>query len=255
MAEIVLIWNTHLNESAVTKVFAEKLKINLERRGHIVHIEKTPSDYSEHKCIDALNYAPKSDEFIQHVRDRHPRAQIISVHTTPDYRLLVSAPGQKKLDFKKMKNLRAVQSPNRNTPEGQIILLPNNGPLLDGFYTLEVPAKYRTASNTLKAMHAKQVPEPHMFNAPARQRIERYFSTQADLKATRTANYLNPEVIGKTAHLIDTVVRTESGEYHTPRRQDHKKRDFLKYWTERKKNEAKKYGEIRSRAKTKKILP
>ena len=207
MAKIVLIWNNHPGESPVTLPMARKLKVKLEKKGHEVRIEKVPFKstlygFDQKTVQDFLSLTKKVRK---QVASKFPDHFIIDLHTTPDK--ILEAP--RRISKWRMQTLGVGLEEPKKRP-----LLEKQGTRI---YFLEMPAAYRDASPGLKSIEKKRA-------TLAFWRHKIYYLKQADLKASKAANYLSPLAVRKFAHVIDTAVNTDLGIYRKPRRPPFKKK-------------------------------
>jgi hypothetical protein len=214
MAEIILLWNVHPNESAVTYRFAKKLKAELESRGrsHTVRLEKIlPKDTIVGKTRAGQPYAKDmGDAWMQARRQRGEikDAFVIELHTTPVEGWKGNLPS----------HIRKWTTSNEGVPwnlsGSQIELM-----RLDYLhFLLELPAHYVAANQNL-LLDLILWDES---GGSARRR--KYFERQASLKLSNAANFLSETVVRKAAHLIDSEIRLQTGKALFPRRPPHKYR-------------------------------
>jgi len=206
MTKIILVWNTHPNESAVTLPLARLLKQALEKRSFEVRIQKIPFARTFHGARRDGDLFPRKSRrcgFIEEIQKRNKNCFIIDLHSTED-----------KIYFEHAKN------PDPEVAKGDpkkwsvgISMHPNiKGATKDvafeiGYenmfrYTLEVIAKYRRSSGVFSKLQA-----PFCFEYGELQ--QKYFSRQADLKATKATKYLSPVLLRKIVIAINKAIKTD----------------------------------------------
>lgn len=243
MAEIILVWNVHTNESPVTREMALKLKENLTQRGHKARIIKYPDELTiqhifknmgphnneieEHNAnYHGFNKVGKSHQvFMRDLKEKNPNSLIISLHTALDngeyYDSLKLTKGKRK-----PKNWKTEISGNRKA-SAEIVLIPFfsifTGKESDRAFQLEMPAKYRKEQKGLTQIFEHN--ETLKLN-----KVGMYFTREANLRETRVANYLSPTLVRKASHVISNLANRTVG--HLTKR----KLSKSKKWLERKMN-------------------
>ena len=240
MAKIVLAWNVHPNESAVTLLMARKLKTALESRGHQVEIFKVPVKETIFNLAAWKNWKNASPKDLHgwepYFKQHFPDQIVIDLHTTMDSKMVKIDPERqsKKLPRKYQQNPKLLTKPKNWKAEefrinesrlnqdksGQLEIYARS----QGIYSVEIPAVYKPSPRNLrqkvKANFGSLV-SPQSSLIP---RIYLYFKKNADRKASETANYLSPMVVRKLAHLIDTTINRDHGVYRQPRRAPNRSR-------------------------------
>lgn len=208
MVKILLIWGEDQNESEVTKTLANLLKPLLEKRGFEVEIAQMPENATLHYNAEHNGdpRQPVHDQIEYTVRKKiETRSQfVINLHTQNTTMGINRNP--------KFFSAREFKF-DENFIFGKIGDAPIGlAEVTKGFFVLEIPAKYVAARTEwirlLKNFQSqnKPVSEPY------------YFQFQTDLKKTIDAKLLNPLILAKIAHLINTTIRTKINEFHSPRR-------------------------------------
>ncbi|MFH1240279.1 MAG: hypothetical protein V1672_03605 [Candidatus Diapherotrites archaeon] len=239
MAEIILVWNVHTNESPVTREMALKLRENLTERGHEVRIIKYPDELTfqhlfknleRHKDerdrfnanYDCLNKVQDSHmNFLRNLEEDNPNSMIIDLHTTWDKHYDSLKKGKLKPKEWKTKIYNG-EGHYRQFGEGAEIEFISSKPMnkkLSRVYTLEIPAKYREEQRGLK-----QVYENNEYLKSKRK--DTYFTHEANLIETRAANYLTPIFVRKSAHFIDGLAKRSVG--HLKKREKSKPKHIIR---------------------------
>ena len=236
MAEIILVWNVHPNESEVTQEMAKLLKIGLGERGHEVKIVKFPDEATIHELVRQLpeskEYAKanikvaekKSIEliidFLLDLKQKNPGAVTFELHCdNADINYKNGVFRKRRPKFWKAGKVTEIITPYpKNTPPFQLIHRVDFDSKLEGLYALEMPAVYRPAEADLLALIEK-IPRVSGFGWGSKPHplARSYFMRTADLKQTRAANYISPKTLAKITHLFDTTANTYLGRYRKPR--------------------------------------
>jgi len=193
MDKIILLWNVHANEGPVTEEMAKLLKTNLEKKGHKIEIIEAPEEYRAHRRYsDAFraSLGAKNDGWGFKLRSKFPfpGSSIIELHVSHLAKMVrpLNTASRTKTSRWKTIHMPKIQSPQIVRPLELITNMP-------GWHILETPAKHETG-------------------------VLHNLNDKAVLKTSKAANCLSPIVVKKVAHLIDSVVNTEQGVYHKPRR-------------------------------------
>ncbi len=215
MAKILLVWNTHPNESAVTQELARLLKPLLEARGFEVEIAKIPEDLTIHFVFaqESKYKKPNILPFLLKKKEESQAQFIIDLHTTPDSPYNIRRP---KFISARSRNIM----PTLIEPFDAPILLEylgNSNSNLSGLYSLEFPAKYTKARKNWRDAFEIVLEKSRSDSATLDSRVKHYFYLETDLRATKNAGYLSQRVLAKTTHLIDTEVKTRLRVYQPPR--------------------------------------
>jgi len=222
MASIVLLWNADPNESSVTKELALKLKEAIESRDHKVSIVKVPFKYSIHSRYSRLGMVgverdtlanPGSSDFVNTLAEKQPESFFIELHTTPSniYRQSTGLPT-------KIKKWKTGEEPDTVYVQEKQLSIRKMiyGTYLNRYFVVEMPAEYKKARTVFRRLLEK--------GGSPMQMLEKYFSHETDLRATKSANFLSPLIVRKLAHQIDSTVNTAIGKYKRPKRPPNKSR-------------------------------
>lgn len=218
MANIVLTYGYHPSETSVTQELAFRLQQRLASKAYSndVVIFKIPYAWTMNAILSRLGtHHYKDTEYndvrntyavAQKVKEMFPGSIIIDLHCAPDEMQLKPSYTQKKgINLKKIKNWQITDPIQGHRAQLEIF----KGYGGSGHYTIEIPARYRP-------MKQKLFPDVSDDDI--------YLAREADFEASKAFNYLNPEVIGKVAHLVDTTVNTDLGVYRKPRNYPHRYR-------------------------------
>ncbi|VVB99304.1 Uncharacterised protein [uncultured archaeon] len=237
MAKLVLLWNTHPNESPVTLPLAKLLKVDLQNRGCEVLIQKIPTAYSLFGHV-ARNGAETNylrgthNPYVTKLAKIFDGWTLIDLHTTPGEMLIRNSPNLVGKNPAKTRHWRVGEFAGSHGPIFFAAYTLSTGTV----FVLELPAKYKLANRNQYKLKFPRDPTQSIdrmwqsFSGKTSPReVEEfqgdYYFTIADFKATKAANCLGPEIISKIGHYIDTKVKTRLGAYHLPRRPSHKWRD------------------------------
>src|SRR3989344_8420178 len=86
--QVILVWNTHVNESPATFVMAKKLEKELEKRGITVRIQKIPFEKSHSFGLSRAKtiqeyYQSYDESYAQELIEQNPQALVIKLHNSP----------------------------------------------------------------------------------------------------------------------------------------------------------------------------
>lgn len=202
MANIVLVWNYHINESPITNPMARKLKQELERRGHSVIISPVPLGKSFHGQIEQHHpwrAEEETEKYVAELYKKHPAANnqpvfVFDLHGTPStlYKHALGNLG--------MENVHdwQVDTDSGRAIKAHLKVAPKEKH--EHAFTVEMPYEMRDSPSRhlLRRMPGAKIPENM-------QHYRQYFTEQADMPKSAKNEYLSDIVVKKLASAIEVA--------------------------------------------------
>ena len=235
MAQIILVWGVHPNESEVTQELAKMLQKNLAEKGHTSTVIQFPHDFTIHAHAEKSGFADMAEyesalkeehAFFKTLFHENPRAFVLDLHSSPVEGYRFHKPRASKVKFwsTKPEIAKSTSAPISN-PRFNPTLKPGASMLVFGelslpqifkhpsYFVVELPAAYRASRKTWSKLKPRVF--DIWFSGPD---SYHWFGIEADLKKTKAANFLSPTTVAKLSHAIDRTVNTRLGVYGKPRR-------------------------------------